>query len=122
MKVILSKRAKRGIQKIKDLGIYENSIIVFTSDHGEMMGSHGLMTKGVCFEESINVPFAVTKASDGKVVYCNEALGDLVGVPREKLIGEGMPDFYANPSDREAYISQLREQGFVNNYISYLYP
>ncbi len=66
--------------------------------------------------ESINVPFAVTKVSDGKVIYCNKALGELVGVPHEKLVGQGMPDFYANPSDREAYISQLREQGFVNNF------
>lgn len=37
-------------------GLLENTIIVFTSDHGEMMGSQGLMTKGVPFEESEGVP------------------------------------------------------------------
>lgn len=44
---------------LKKSGLDENTIVVFTSDHGEMMGSHGLMTKGVCFEESINVPLMI---------------------------------------------------------------
>lgn len=47
------------IDYLKRSGLYENTIVVFTSDHGEMMGSHGLMTKGVCFEESINVPLII---------------------------------------------------------------
>lgn len=47
------------IDYLKRTGRYENTIVVFTSDHGEMMGSHGLMTKGVCFEESINVPLMI---------------------------------------------------------------
>ncbi len=44
---------------LKKSGLDDNTIVVFTSDHGEMMGSHGLMTKGVCFEESINVPLMI---------------------------------------------------------------
>jgi arylsulfatase A-like enzyme len=34
----------------------ENTIIVYTSDHGEMMGSHGLLTKQVMYEEATRVP------------------------------------------------------------------
>lgn len=49
----------RLIQHLKSTGQFENTIIVFTSDHGEMMGSQGLMTKGVCFEESIRVPLLI---------------------------------------------------------------
>lgn len=37
-------------------GLLDNTIIVFTSDHGESMGSQGLMTKGTWFEESMGVP------------------------------------------------------------------
>ncbi|MEM1026515.1 MAG: sulfatase-like hydrolase/transferase [Planctomycetota bacterium] len=47
------------IDHLKRTERYDNTIVVFTSDHGEMMGSHGLMTKGVCFEESINVPLMI---------------------------------------------------------------
>lgn len=37
-------------------GLLENTIVVFTADHGESMGSQGLMTKGTWFEESAGVP------------------------------------------------------------------
>lgn len=40
-------------------GLRENTIVVFTSDHGEMMGSHGLMYKNVWYDESLLVPFII---------------------------------------------------------------
>jgi len=50
------------IAKTKELGIYENSIIVFTSDHGEMMGSHGFrpFMKHQPYSESANIPFLIS--------------------------------------------------------------
>ncbi|QOD62332.1 sulfatase [Polaribacter haliotis] len=49
----------RVLKSLKDEGIEENTIVIITSDHGEMMGSHGLMSKNVWFEEAINVPFII---------------------------------------------------------------
>jgi arylsulfatase len=40
-------------------GQRENTIIVFTSDHGEMLGSHGLLHKTVMFKESVRVPMLI---------------------------------------------------------------
>lgn len=37
----------------------DNTIVIFTSDHGEMLGSHGLMHKVVWHEESMRVPMIV---------------------------------------------------------------
>lgn len=37
----------------------ENTVVVFTSDHGELMGSHGLMHKTEIFDESLLVPLIV---------------------------------------------------------------
>jgi arylsulfatase A-like enzyme len=37
----------------------ENTLVVYTSDHGEMMGSHELVTKQVMYEESMRVPYLV---------------------------------------------------------------
>lgn len=50
------------IQKIKELGIYDNSIVVFTSDHGEMMGAHGFRPymKHQPYSESANIPFLIS--------------------------------------------------------------
>ncbi len=49
----------RILQALDDQGLKENTIVVFTSDHGEMMGSHGLMGKSVWYEESMKVPLMV---------------------------------------------------------------
>lgn len=36
-----------------------DTIVVFTSDHGEQIGSHGLEGAGVAYEESVRVPLAI---------------------------------------------------------------
>ena len=36
-----------------------NTIVVFTSDHGEMMGSHGRYAKSIWYEESIGIPLII---------------------------------------------------------------
>lgn len=38
-------------------GQAENTIVVFTSDHGEMRGSHSMITKSIMYEEAIRVPY-----------------------------------------------------------------
>lgn len=43
--------------EIKKLGLEENTIFVFTSDHGDMIRSHAEIKKQKPWEESINVPF-----------------------------------------------------------------
>jgi arylsulfatase A-like enzyme len=44
---------------IKDAGIDGDTILVFSSDHGDMLGCHRMALKQMPFEESINVPFIV---------------------------------------------------------------
>ena len=41
------------------LGLSENTVIVFTSDHGEMAGAHGKFGKGVMQEEALRIPLIV---------------------------------------------------------------
>jgi len=40
-------------------GLAENTIVVFASDHGEMMGSHGRYAKSIWYDESIAISFIV---------------------------------------------------------------
>lgn len=47
------------ISKLREMGIYKNTHIVFTSDHGDMHGSHGQYRKTTYYEESIKVPFII---------------------------------------------------------------
>lgn len=47
----------RVIQKLKDTNQYENTIIIFMSDHGEMLGDHGIYLKGAYFyDPMVKVP------------------------------------------------------------------
>ena len=45
--------------KLDELGIAQDTIVVYTSDHGSMLGSHGLGSKRQPYEESIRVPFLI---------------------------------------------------------------
>jgi arylsulfatase A-like enzyme len=45
------------LQTLEDQGIAENTIVLFFSDHGDMLGSQGLDKKQKPWEESIRVPF-----------------------------------------------------------------
>jgi len=44
---------------LDDLGLRERTLVVYTSDHGEMGGAHGLYQKFVFFEGSVRVPLVV---------------------------------------------------------------
>lgn len=46
---------------LRSRGQLENTIIVFTSDHGDMMGAHRLMQKGhlLPYEESVHIPLII---------------------------------------------------------------
>jgi len=49
----------RIISLLKKTGLYENTIIVYTSDHGDMMGEHGLWYKSTPYEWASRVPLIV---------------------------------------------------------------
>lgn len=46
-------------QAIKDAGLDDNTIIVFTADHGDLLGAHGSWNKQQPYAESIRVPFLI---------------------------------------------------------------
>ncbi|WP_414664766.1 sulfatase family protein [Horticoccus sp. 23ND18S-11] len=61
----------RLLQTLKETGQDENTIILFTSDHGDMLGSHGMRRKRKPHEESAGVPGIIrwpAKIPAGRVV------------------------------------------------------
>lgn len=49
----------RILAAVEELNLAEDTLVVFTTDHGEMMGSHGMWGKGVMYEPSIRVPLMI---------------------------------------------------------------
>ena len=48
----------RVLKRLDDLGLAEDTIVIFTSDHGDYMGDHGIMLKLLLhYQGTIRVPF-----------------------------------------------------------------
>ena len=46
-------------EAIEKLGLFENSIVIFTSDHGELFGAHGRRAKNIFYDEAVRVPYLI---------------------------------------------------------------
>ena len=80
----------RIIQKLKEKGIYENTCIIFFSDHGDMHYSHGHRAKTTAYEESIRVPFIlgggyIKQNLQGKKGKCTNAILNHVDIATTTL-------------------------------------
>ena len=47
------------LKNLKEQGLEENTIVMFTTDHGEMSGSHKLIAKTTFYEESSKIPVII---------------------------------------------------------------
>ena len=45
---------------LRELGLDKNTVVVYTSDHGEMAGAHRMWTKHNMYEQSVNVPLIIS--------------------------------------------------------------
>ncbi|HEY4357258.1 MAG TPA: sulfatase [Acidobacteriaceae bacterium] len=64
----------RLLKALEKGGMSDNTIVIYTSDHGEMMGSHGHMAKQMPHEESCHVPFFVRLPGAQKRSAASDAL------------------------------------------------
>jgi len=49
----------RILDALQSAGLEENTLVVFTSDHGEQNAAHHAASKGFLYEESVRIPFLV---------------------------------------------------------------
>jgi arylsulfatase A-like enzyme len=107
------------LKTLDEQGLRENTLVVFTSDHGDMLGSHGMIRKQKPWDESIRVPLLVrypaAQAHGRKIgapVNTPDLMPTLLGlcgarVP-ESVQGEDLSDWIRGgpaPEDRPALIA-----------------
>jgi arylsulfatase A-like enzyme len=97
----------RIIDKLKECRLYDNTIIVFTSDHGDMMGSHGLLAKCVLFEEAVRVPFLVKLSGQKKQKRIQNPVSQIDIVPT-------LLDLLQSPVPSELQGSSLKDTLLTN--------
>jgi len=105
------------LDAVDRLGLRENTIIVFWSDHGYHLGEHGLWFKRSCFEESARIPLIIAAPGVGKpgtgsprtveLIDIYPTLADLAGLERPKdLEGASLKPLLTRPDaawDRPAF-------------------
>ncbi len=120
-------RAVGGIlEALDELGLSDNTIVVYTSDHGDMMGSHGLVMKTVMYEEAVKVPWLMRvprlgrkqKLVDAPVSHIDlvPTLLELMGVASPvKLPGRSLVPVMAGgqPEEGHVFIQWHGEHMFV---------
>lgn len=56
---LVDKHIGRILDALDTCGLSDNTIVIYLSDHGDMMGSHRLLGKNLMFEESVKTPFMI---------------------------------------------------------------
>ncbi|MEM7114301.1 MAG: choline-sulfatase [Chloroflexota bacterium] len=109
------------VQALKDTGQYDNTIIIFTSDHGDMMGERGLWYKYSFHEWSARVPLIIAGAGvQQRRIKENVSLVDILPTMVELATPDVTPN-YAMPLDGHSLAhvlttgdrSQMRDTAFA---------
>ncbi|MDF1512672.1 MAG: sulfatase-like hydrolase/transferase [Anaerolineae bacterium] len=67
------------LEALEHRGMLENTVVVFSSDHGEMLGDHGVYTKSTAYESAIRVPLLIA-GSGIEGGWASEALVELIDI------------------------------------------
>jgi len=70
----------RVVNSLKENGLYENTIIIYTTDHGEHLFEHGLRGKHNMNEDAVNVPFIISYPKLFKQNMVNNSLVSFVDI------------------------------------------
>ncbi|WP_106766651.1 sulfatase [Paenibacillus faecalis] len=75
----MDKYVGRILDKLDELGLSENTIVVYTTDHGHFFGQHGLQYKGAFhYEDLLRLPYIVRYPGKVPAVQTESALQSLV--------------------------------------------
>jgi arylsulfatase A-like enzyme len=116
----IDEQVGRLLDALERTGQRENTIIVFTSDHGELLGDHGLYLKGpFLYDSSIHVPLIISypKAIEGG--RRSDALVELADLAPTLLEGAGL-ERYPGMQTRSMW-SYLTQSGPLGEFRSDVY-
>ena len=109
----------RILDALNDTGQRENTVIIFTSDHGEMLGDHGLIQKGCRFYDGlVRVPLIFSWQGQFETGLKSNALVELVDKAPTLLELAGLP--VPEGMHGQSLIPILRGQGNTNHHRHYV--
>jgi len=109
------------LDQLEALGLADNTVVVFTTDHGHFYGQHGLIAKGAFhYEDMIKVPFIARWPGRVPSGRRSEALLSLVDLPQTflSLCGIPAPRTMTGVDESPVWlgdVERVREQVIVEN-------
>lgn len=91
---LIDENVGRLLKCLKETGQLDNTVIIYTSDHGDMMGDHGMMYKGCRFYDGLmRVPLIFWAPGTFKRNLKSDALVDLMDIAPTllQLTGQKIP-------------------------------
>ena len=109
----------RVVEKLKEKGLYENTVIFFTSDHGSHFRTRNGEYKRSCHEACTRIPFVMHGPGVPKGVKEREHLFSLLDLPATILdvAGVGVPSHYHGRSLRPFLTGEKPEDWRENVFI-----
>ena len=101
------------VDALKEQGIYDDTVLAFTSEHGDMIGDHGMVQKMNMYEESARVPMLIRApavSTEKTMIGGNFGHVDLVPTLLD-LLGCDVPD----EADGKSVADVMKEGGSLRN-------
>jgi iduronate 2-sulfatase len=122
----LDAQVGRVLDALDELGLRDNTIVVFTSDHGYHMGEHGYYQKLTLFEDSDRMPLIISYPGQRTKGQVTNSLVEMIDFypTLSELAGLSYPDYVAGKSlvpILENASAKIRESAFSqvdNDYMS----
>lgn len=119
----LDDNIRKVLAALEESGQAENTTILYFSDHGEMLGNHGLWTKSVMYEDSVAIPMLMagpgikagrnhTPVSLTDIAATVEtAMGAAPEPPAGGWRGRPLQNFIASPEPEREILSEYHDGG-----------
>ncbi|MFK7803323.1 MAG: sulfatase-like hydrolase/transferase [Anaerolineae bacterium] len=122
------------VDVMTELGLNDDTRISYTSDHGEMLGNHGMWTKQVMYEDAVGIPLIIAGPDipAGKVVDTQVSLIDFyptilegVGISlnetERSLSGENLFDLANHEVPDRVVVSEYHDGGVTRGFFMLRY-
>jgi choline-sulfatase len=108
---------------LEESGQADNTRIIYTSDHGDMTGNHGIWAKCYMYEDSVGIPLAFSGPGiEPSINHTPVSLTDMAATIEQAVHGEvievenswqGRPlqDFIVNPDAERPVLSEYHDGG-----------
>lgn len=109
------------LDKLDELGLADDTIVVFTTDHGDMLGQHGIHCKCIAhYEDLLRVPFVVRYGKNVPSGRRTDALFSLVDLAPTLLsmLGLEVPEYMTGVNQSAVWKGEtdsIRENVVVEN-------